>query len=333
MHSVQPRILLRLNRWMHAWCMLCPMLACLTLYFVGAVFRRANLPELQTLKRRSDDARVLLLNSSLATASDNVTFGRNTSSPNWSMNGKKQHSGTKRSYVPVNAESMVSYNGQYYAALDGWIPTDYYTQGCQWSPLSLPSGWSIAINNADSIAVIASYPWGTDLMVLADGSQFYTQNDRYSGMAGKPRQWYCCSDGLTPLGESIDAYGNPQYEVTSCARRILITNSELFAQGTLPAYSCIAVEIDLTVLSCQPCWNRCRFMCRMPTGDLLEHNRCDCMSVDHDLADLVSECCRARTERGTVSCTLIDGWTLEMQYGWHFRICHPIRVGSSPPKS
>ena len=122
----------------------------------------------------------------------------------------------------ISAESTITYNGQSYAALDGWSPSDSLTEGCQSSPLNLPSGWSIAQNNAASIAVIAMYPWGTDLMVLADGSQFYTVNSRYSGQAGQPKTWYCCAQGPTPLLQTTDQYGNAQYEVTACARRILI---------------------------------------------------------------------------------------------------------------
>ncbi len=135
-------------------------------------------------------------------------------------NRTKSYVGRTRSYI--GADATITYNGQSYAALDGWSPSDSSTQGCQSTPLNLPSGWSIAQNNAVSIAVIAMYPWGTDLMVLVDGSQFYTDNDRYIGMAGQPRQWLCCDQGPTPLRQTTDQNGNAQYEVTACARRILI---------------------------------------------------------------------------------------------------------------
>jgi hypothetical protein len=151
-----------------------------------------------------------------------ISLENNTTSDGVAKAQKRQID-TARRYIP--AGSIIPYAGQNYAALDGWSPTDEDTSGCQSSYLSLPDGWSIAHNNANSISVIASYPWGTDLMVLADGSQFYTRNSRYSGMAGQPRTWYCCSDGPTPLGQSTDSYGNAQYKVTSCARRILIINS------------------------------------------------------------------------------------------------------------
>jgi hypothetical protein len=112
----------------------------------------------------------------------------------------------------------VAYNGYDYAALDGWSPFDSSNEGCQSSFLPLPVGWSIAPNSADSIAVIAGYGWGTDLMVLTDGSQYYTLNNRFAGHAG---QWQCCAEGLTALGQQING-GVTVYAVNACARRILI---------------------------------------------------------------------------------------------------------------
>ena len=145
----------------------------------------------------------------------------------------------------IDADAIITYNGKKYAALDGWSPTDYSSQGCQSTPLSLPSGWSIAQNNAASIAVIAMYPWGTDLMVLADGSQYYTDNDRFSGMAGQSRPWYCCYDGPTPLQQSADLYGNAQYAVNACERRILIINTcapGAFIQGSHTAWGSLRIS-------------------------------------------------------------------------------------------
>jgi hypothetical protein len=121
----------------------------------------------------------------------------------------------------IDSTQVVSYKRILYATLDGWDPKDTLTKGCQSDYLPLPSGWIIAPNDADSIAVIAMYAWGTDLLVLSDGSQYYTMNLRYPGHAGQPRKWICCADGLTALGTStID--GLDVYKVNSCSRRILI---------------------------------------------------------------------------------------------------------------
>ena len=140
------------------------------------------------------------------------------------------------------AVNTISYNGKYYAALDGWSPTDSDTQGCQSQYLPLPSGWSIAPDNADSLSVISRYPWGTDLMVLSNGAQYYTYNSRYSGQAGQSRPWYCCSDGPTPLGQQTSYNGEVLYAVTSCARRILIYQTTIgCGAGTYTAIGALII--------------------------------------------------------------------------------------------
>ena len=132
-----------------------------------------------------------------------------------------------------DSTQAVSYNSILYAALDGWDPQDTKTKGCQPDYLPLPSGWIIAPNDEDSIAVTAMYAWGTDLLVFADGSQYYTLNVRYPGYAGQPRTWICCADGLTALGSSmID--GLAVYKVNSCARRILIVKLALLCSAAAP---------------------------------------------------------------------------------------------------
>jgi hypothetical protein len=199
----------------------------LTRPFFSAANRREMISEIHGGNRRSDDS-LLFFEETISggVAKETIDFiitpENNTTSDGGVKAQKRQIDGTRR-YIA--AGSIIAYAGQNYAALDGWSPTDEDTSGCQSSYLSLPDGWSIAQNNANSISVIASYPWGTDLMVLADGSQFYTRNSRYSGMAGQSRTWYCCSDGATALGQSTDSYGNAQYRVNACARRILIINS------------------------------------------------------------------------------------------------------------
>ena len=121
----------------------------------------------------------------------------------------------------LDTAENVSFNGKQYATLDSWDPIDTVTQGCQSDYLPVPPGWGIAQNSPDSISVTAQYAWGTDLLVLSDGSQYYTNNPRYAGQAGEAREWYCCSDGLTALGSNVQG-GMGVYKVNSCSRRILI---------------------------------------------------------------------------------------------------------------
>ena len=90
--------------------------------------------------------------------------------------------------------------------------------GCQDNYLPLPAGWEISPQDSDAIAVTAAHPWGTHLLVYADGGQRYTLNEDYSS-PGQAREWYCCSDGPTALGASSDG---TQFKVNACARHILL---------------------------------------------------------------------------------------------------------------
>jgi hypothetical protein len=247
-----------------------------------------NLSGFNTNKRRSNNSKSIYFNqikieriSSLEDNSGNnrvlkrpISEKNNTSSLHSLIKVMEPHLSERRY---IGDDAIITYNSQKYAALDGWSPTDFSTQGCQSTPLNLPSGWSIAQNNAASIAVIALYPWGTDLMVLADGSQYYTRNSRYSGMSGQPRQWYCCDQGPTPLQKSAGLDGNAQYAVTACARRILIINActpGSFAQG-----STISPSLGFFLAICEPRTHppgrsRCCLR-RMPRRDLFERDRCE----------------------------------------------------------
>ena len=89
--------------------------------------------------------------------------------------------------------NYVEYNSRRYAALDGTLPTEKSVR-CQSDYLPLPCGWSLAPDSQDSIVVISRYPWGTHLMVVASGAQYYTQSDDFSGQAGDARTWICCAN-------------------------------------------------------------------------------------------------------------------------------------------
>jgi len=91
--------------------------------------------------------------------------------------------------------------------------------GCQDNYLPLPAGWEISPQDSGAIAVTAAHPWGTHLIVYADGRQRYTLNDDYYDSPGEERTWFCCSDGATALGTSSDG---TKYKVNNCFRRILI---------------------------------------------------------------------------------------------------------------
>ncbi|MEI7901379.1 MAG: hypothetical protein WCK89_14110, partial [bacterium] len=68
----------------------------------------------------------------------------------------------------------VSYNGYCYQALDGTLPTQT-SVACQTSYLSLPEGWELVPYSSDiELNVVRAYPWGTHVMVFAEGGGYGT---------------------------------------------------------------------------------------------------------------------------------------------------------------
>ena len=109
--------------------------------------------------------------------------------------------------VMVSAtRNSVWHNGYNYAALDKTNPASKKI-GCQTSYIALPAGWTIAPNNADSSNVISQYPWGTAVMVLADGASYWTRTGSF------------LSNGVL-LTQSTN--GTAKYAVSACSLRILI---------------------------------------------------------------------------------------------------------------
>ena len=108
------------------------------------------------------------------------------------------------------------YNGNYYSTLTD-VPA-YYAAcsspgGCLCQGigtyLSVPNGWMIAPDNADSIAVAASHYWSTSCLALASGKSI---EGLESGAAAGQE---CFSSG------ALTQSGN-QYAVNSCNQQILI---------------------------------------------------------------------------------------------------------------
>lgn len=72
--------------------------------------------------------------------------------------------------------NFVSFRGKKFATLDDISPYSK-EQLCQTGHLSLPSGWTIATNDAFARAAIWAFPWGTGALVLDDGSAWATSGD------------------------------------------------------------------------------------------------------------------------------------------------------------
>eukprot|EP00285_Hemiselmis_virescens_P011749 CAMPEP_0173393108 /NCGR_PEP_ID=MMETSP1356-20130122/21915_1 /TAXON_ID=77927 ORGANISM="Hemiselmis virescens, Strain PCC157" /NCGR_SAMPLE_ID=MMETSP1356 /ASSEMBLY_ACC=CAM_ASM_000847 /LENGTH=1129 /DNA_ID=CAMNT_0014351075 /DNA_START=21 /DNA_END=3410 /DNA_ORIENTATION=+ len=78
----------------------------------------------------------------------------------------------KQAFGVNGGPGSVMYKGYPYAVLDKTKPDDPVAH-CQRSYVALPSGWSIAPNDANSKAVIAAHPWGTHVVFVRDGTSYH----------------------------------------------------------------------------------------------------------------------------------------------------------------
>ena len=99
------------------------------------------------------------------------------------------------------------YNGYYYSTL-GDVDIFGYSFSCQDNKISLPSGWTIAPDDADSQQVIVSYPWSTNYL-LTSGNAYCTAACGESSLK---------NEGAGYL--TFDGYGNFQSNI--CDSEILI---------------------------------------------------------------------------------------------------------------
>lgn len=65
--------------------------------------------------------------------------------------------------------NFVVLNGNRYAALDNTLPSQTGA-GSQSLPLGLPAGWNVCPNTTDAVTAAKTNPWGTECLVLADGT-------------------------------------------------------------------------------------------------------------------------------------------------------------------
>ena len=93
----------------------------------------------------------------------------------------------RRSVMELTAyqrANSVLFEGYLYATLDFAEPEEK-TIGTQSAVLTLPLGWEDAPNESDIVNdVIAKYPWGTLIVVAADGSGFGTSAYTKQGGVG-----------------------------------------------------------------------------------------------------------------------------------------------------
>jgi hypothetical protein len=133
-----------------------------------------------------------------------------------------RYSPTAALAAAVPEANAVEYNGLLYRTLDDVTsPLNTCACNCQNYYLGLPSGWALAADNADSIYVIRSYRWGTQVMLVANGYGYYTASEESS--AGQ----YWSSGYLYTSGST--------YKAGACNLLILISK-------TMPCTACPAGE-------------------------------------------------------------------------------------------
>jgi hypothetical protein len=116
----------------------------------------------------------------------------------------------------------VDYNGFSYAALDLQTTPNSTSLYCQNYWLGLPDGWSIAPHDAASIAVVASRPWGTHVVILQGGASYWANQG--SGSAGT-----LFSSSSLEYNPSTD-----QYRASICNVRILLK----YNSGSVSSITC-----------------------------------------------------------------------------------------------
>lgn len=99
---------------------------------------------------------------------------------NWELNNSKQCVPKLDSPIPQLIDSVkdpktvLFYNGKLYRALSENWEYNSSSYQCQTAYLPLPDGWTIAPNDNDSKHVISNYRWSTAVMVLNDGTSYWT---------------------------------------------------------------------------------------------------------------------------------------------------------------
>jgi hypothetical protein len=106
--------------------------------------------------------------------------------------------------TPTNT---VLYNGYLYATLANVAVDGTDCSTCQSGYLDLPAGWSIAADNAETLAVLTAHTWSTAVVVTASGNSY----------GGK-----CYTQGL--WNANMLSQSGTSYKPGSCSLQILITN-------------------------------------------------------------------------------------------------------------
>ena len=121
---------------------------------------------------------------------------------------------------------VVSYNGVFYAALDGTHP-DNAMVGCQYDYLPLPDGWMLAEEGEATKLVANSFDWGTHVVTTA-------------GRGYNTKACLSCS----PVSQLTTDNGNGEFKPDTCYDRVLIQTTTWKKCNDLPPHTRIVNEIE-----------------------------------------------------------------------------------------
>ncbi|EKX38764.1 hypothetical protein GUITHDRAFT_115092 [Guillardia theta CCMP2712] len=128
-------------------------------------------------------------------------------------------------YMQVGGRCVgLEYSGRYYATLSGRGPNDPYT--CENNPyMAIPQGWELAPNTQDSQYVTWLYPWGSNALFLADGTEWCTARNSQTSPS---RCWW----------SSMVSY-NGMYKSNGCDQAILLRSIDCASGYSQSGSSCV----------------------------------------------------------------------------------------------
>jgi hypothetical protein len=125
-------------------------------------------------------------------------------------------------FVALGITNFVNVKGVRFATLDDVVPSTIES-GCQQTKITLPAGWTIARSGTNTMLAMMSYRWGTNCLVLGDGTSWFVKQGTTCGTGQLT--------GTTATG----------YAVVNCDRRVLITQPGVSMMMCLRIYA-----VDLT---------------------------------------------------------------------------------------
>jgi hypothetical protein len=108
------------------------------------------------------------------------------------------------SAAALGITNFVNVAGVRFATLDDVVP-DTIDLGCQQTKTVLPAGWTLARQGTNTMLAIMSYRWGTNCLVLSDGTSWYTDLGTTCGIG------------------QLTGTATTGYAALNCDRRVLIT--------------------------------------------------------------------------------------------------------------